>query len=136
MKSGKSRILGFLLLSLTVFGSLHAVINFHYCHGELVSVGVMKDAKKCWGYYEALERAAEEQHEKHLRASCCDDLKIVIESVVECEETTANDEITARECLHQVVFLTKKAIDSSTFHHYKNPLHHRYRHVLFENFRC
>ena len=136
MNPGKSRFIGILFLTLTICGSLNAVVNFHFCHGELVSVGILRDAKKCWGFYEALEIAAQEQHDEHIRSSCCDESQVIIESVVECESSTDFDETFIPESIHSLIFISRKKLSSSTCHHYKNPLHHKYRHVLFENYRC
>lgn len=136
MNSGKSRLLGFLFLGLTVLGSVHAVVSFHFCHGELVSIGIMKDAKKCWGHYEAILSASEEQQNEHVRTSCCDESQVLIESILECEEAALAD---ATIDLLGVAFSpasTDHTDRVATSNHYKNPLHHRYRHVLFENFRC
>ena len=77
------RIFASFFILLTFFASVNVYVDMHLCKGEVKSYSLFGEAKKCFGFYEALEIAQENQlfGEAALsKASCCGEQQIIIES--------------------------------------------------------
>lgn len=68
---------------LTFFASVNVYVDMHLCKGEVKSYSLFGEAKKCFGFYEALEIAQENElfgEDAISKSSCCGNQQIIIES--------------------------------------------------------
>ncbi|MDA0882721.1 MAG: hypothetical protein O2984_05365 [Bacteroidetes bacterium] len=76
-------LLASFFILLTFFASVNVYVDMHLCKGEVKSYSLFGEAKKCFGFYEALEIAQENQlfgEDAISKSSCCGNQQIIIES--------------------------------------------------------
>lgn len=76
-------LLASFFILLTFFASVNVYVDMHLCKGEVKSYALFGEAKKCFGFYEALEIAQENElfgEDAISKSSCCGNEQIVIES--------------------------------------------------------
>lgn len=75
--------LAYFFLCLTLISSVNVLVDMHLCEGEVKSVALFKKAKKCFGYFEALEFAktnATKQEDALNAKSCCGNAQIEVKA--------------------------------------------------------
>lgn len=76
-------LLASFFILLTFFASVNVYVDMHLCKGEVKSYSLFGEAKKCFGFYEALEIAQENElfgEDALSKSSCCGNQQIIIES--------------------------------------------------------
>lgn len=77
------KLLAYFLLCLTLISSVNVMVDMHLCEGQVKSYSFFKAAKKCFGYFEAVEMAlnnAASQEDAMNRKSCCSSAQIQVEA--------------------------------------------------------
>lgn len=75
--------LAYFFLCLTLISSVNVVVDMHLCEGQVKSFAFFKAAKKCFGYFEAVEMAmnnANAQEDAVNARSCCGSAQIQVEA--------------------------------------------------------
>lgn len=73
----------YFFLSLTLISSVNVMVDMHLCEGQVKSFAFFKAAKKCFGYFEAVEMAmnnANAQEDAVNAKSCCSSAQIQVEA--------------------------------------------------------
>jgi len=76
-------LLASFFILLTFFASVNVYVDMHLCKGEVKSFAFFGEAKKCFGFYEALEIAEENNlfgEDAICKSSCCGNQQIIVES--------------------------------------------------------
>jgi hypothetical protein len=77
------KLLAYFFLCLTLISSVNVMVDMHLCKGQVKSYAFFKAAKKCFGYFEAVEMAlsnAASQQDAVTRKSCCSSALIQVEA--------------------------------------------------------
>lgn len=77
------KLLAYFFLCLTLISSVNVMVDMHLCEGQVKSYAFFKAAKKCFGYFEAVEMAlsnAASQEDAVTRKSCCSSAQIQVEA--------------------------------------------------------
>jgi len=96
-------LLASFFILLTFFASVNVYVDMHLCRGEVKSYSLFGEAKKCFGFYEALEIAQENEllgEDAISKSSCCGSQQIIIESQTlkeDHKETTLTPFVAAME---------------------------------------